>query len=305
MRIDKKIASLILTLMILFGVMSINVNAAVLYPVGDWVYEKINNGTEFEIDSYKGDSYEVGTPYYHNSTPITSVGTGAFMSNNFLTKVYLSDTITVVQDHAFLNCENLQTVVIEGDIKNILHSAFSGCKSLENINLEDTSISYVSSSCFMDCDALKDIEIPETVTSINENAFASCDSLAKITIPASVTSIADTAFRNSDNVVIYCYTDSAAHIYAEENDIEYVLIDQIPAVTYILGDVDNSGEVSILDATEVQLLIAQLVEPQDEYTQLRADIDCDGVLSIMDATSIQMYIAGYEVDEPIGETFEV
>ncbi|MBQ8539468.1 MAG: leucine-rich repeat protein [Ruminococcus sp.] len=303
MKFVNKITSLIISLLLLLGVMCFDIGAAVLYPVGDWVYEKINYGTEFEIDAYKGGRTTVSTPYSHNDIPITSVGAMAFMSNDVITRVYLNDTITSVQDHAFLDCVNMKEVVIIGNISHISYSAFAGCKSLASINLEDTSISYVSSSCFMDCDALMDIELPETATSINENAFAYCDSLAKVTIPESVTDIHEAAFYNTPNVVIYCYEDSAAHVFAETNSIEYVLLE--PPVTYILGDVDNSGDVAIMDATEVQLLIAQLVEPQDEYTQLRADIDSDGVLSIMDATSIQMFIADIEVEYPIGETFEV
>ena len=279
--------------------------AKVTYVYGDFVYEKINDNREFEVDEYTGTSANVVTFRSYISLPITIVGSYAFSGNETMQTITFSSDLKYIDNYAFLNATVLTTVNCKPAVELIGTSAFEGCSSLTSINLEDTSVTEISSYSFFNCTSLVEITLPDTVTSIGDFAFDGCISLDKITIPTSVTSIADTAFRNSDKVVIYCYTDSAAHMYAEENAIEYVLIDQIPAVTYILGDVDNSGEVSILDATEVQLLIAQLVEPMDEYTQLRADIDCDGVLSIMDATSIQMYIAGYEVDEPIGETFEV
>lgn len=57
-----------------------------------------------------------------------------------------------------------------------------------------------------------------------------------------------------------------------------------------LGDVDGDGEVTIMDATAIQLHIAQL-EMIPEYTQACADADGDGTVTIMDATQIQLFIA--------------
>lgn len=275
-----------------------------VFTIGDWVYEKINNNTEFEIDLYKGTSEVVNNVCIVNTLPVTSIGSEAFRANKTLVNMIVLETITDIHSNAFQDSVALETVeFVDADVEYIGNNAFSGCTSLSSINLEDTVITAVSNSTFMNCDSLVEVTLPETVVSIEANAFSYCDSLAKVTIPESVTEIHEKAFYNTPNVVIYCYEDSAAHVFAETNSIEYVLLE--PPVTYILGDVDNSGDVAIMDATEVQLLIAQLVEPQDEYTQLRADIDSDGVLSIMDATSIQMFIADIEVEYPIGETFEV
>ena len=57
-----------------------------------------------------------------------------------------------------------------------------------------------------------------------------------------------------------------------------------------LGDVDGDGEVSVLDATAIQLHIAKLKELSDEELS-RADTDGDGEVSVLDATQIQLYIA--------------
>ena len=56
-----------------------------------------------------------------------------------------------------------------------------------------------------------------------------------------------------------------------------------------IGDVDGDGEVSIMDATEIQMIIAQL-KPALKDTDI-ADVDGDGEVSIMDATAIQMQLA--------------
>ncbi len=59
---------------------------------------------------------------------------------------------------------------------------------------------------------------------------------------------------------------------------------------YTLGDVDGDGEVSIMDATEVQLHIAKIKILTGDNL-LSAETDRDGIVSIMDATEIQLFVA--------------
>ena len=58
----------------------------------------------------------------------------------------------------------------------------------------------------------------------------------------------------------------------------------------LLGDVDGDGDISIMDATAIQLHIAKVSELTDDELS-RADTDKDGEISILDATAIQLYIA--------------
>ena len=52
----------------------------------------------------------------------------------------------------------------------------------------------IGSSVFHDCDTLKTIIIPNSITSIGDNAFSYCDNLTSMTIPNSITSIGNNAF---------------------------------------------------------------------------------------------------------------
>lgn len=78
-----------------------------------------------------------------------------------------------------------------------------------------------------------------------------------------------------------------------------------PVGTVILGDVDGDGEISVIDATAIQRIIAKL-EVADARMTLAADVDKDGVVSIIDTTAIQRYMAkyddGYGIGQPIGDT---
>lgn len=320
----KRIISLVLCILILF-VACLSVAAKTVYPVGDWVYEKINNNTEFEVDEYIGDSTYVSTLYTHNSIPITSIGEYAFSSNSIVETVKLRNTVYAVQNFAFSDCSALAEVILTGSIKLIGSGAFMGCTSLTTINLQDTVIPAVNSSTFMNCDSLKSITLPATVKSIDAYAFAACDSLSKITIPASVTAIDDNAFTDSDKVVIYCYTNSKAHIYALNKGIDFVLLDAqptqptvaptqpttppttpptVPVGSYMLGDADCDNAVSVLDATTIQRLLASLISDDNGKITIHGNVDGDELLSIMDATLIQRYIASYDDGYEIGNIFE-
>ena len=73
--------------------------------------------------------------------------------------------------------------------------------------------------------------------------------------------------------------------------------------SYLIGDTDGSGVVSIEDVTLIQKVLAELVADTDGSITKRGNVDGDE-LSISDATAGQMYIAGFRNDYNIGETAE-
>ncbi len=60
----------------------------------------------------------------------------------------------------------------------------------------------------------------------------------------------------------------------------------------LYGDVDQNGEVTIFDATELQRYIAQYRDLDDAEFML-GDVNFDGDVNVFDVTEIQRYIAGY------------
>lgn len=71
--------------------------------------------------------------------------------------------------------------------------------------------------------------------------------------------------------------------------------------SFILGDVDSDAEVTILDATTIQLRMADL--PTTTYDPEAADVDRDGETTVFDATVIQHWLAGLLMNEDIGTEF--
>lgn len=61
------------------------------------------------------------------------------------------------------------------------------------------------------------------------------------------------------------------------------------------ADIDGNGSIGIGDATEIQKVLAGIIEPSDNFYDI-ADVDEDGSVSINDVTYIQKYLAGL-IDE--------
>ncbi|MBQ8539091.1 MAG: dockerin type I repeat-containing protein [Ruminococcus sp.] len=61
------------------------------------------------------------------------------------------------------------------------------------------------------------------------------------------------------------------------------------ATDFIIGDADGDGELSIMDATEIQLIVAKLKEMTADIKT--TDADKDNEVTILDATAIQLKLA--------------
>lgn len=68
--------------------------------------------------------------------------------------------------------------------------------------------------------------------------------------------------------------------------------------SYIRGDADGDGVVTINDVTVIQRVIVNI--PVSSYSKKAADIDGNG-LDITDATNIQRYLAEFDDPYKIGE----
>ena len=266
---------------------------------GDWIIEKIENDTYWNLVSYVGSGGEVIVPRFINKLLVVSMEHHCFANNKTVSSVITSSPMWDIGDYAFIDCTSLESFECHYALKTIGVGAFSGTSSLTDINLETSIITTVSDYAFADSGLIQ-VSLPETCVTIGDYAFVRCASLAKITIPDSVTEIEDTAFNECDALVIYCKTDSYAHEYAEANGIEYVLIDAPYEVTFMLGDADGDGIITIMDATKIQRLLAELIEDPDGMIALRGDCNGGG-LDILDATKVQRWLADLEVAESIGD----
>ena len=155
-------------------------------------------------------SYPAGKPGSTFAVPsgVSDISWRAFFGASNLTQVALPEGITEINFYTFQNCTNLKSVNVPDGVTVVYPYAFSNCANLQSII------------------------IPEGVTQLCNNAFENCTNLESITIPTSVTQIDGddwiATFKNCDKLTIYCYKDSYAHQFAQDEEIPFVLLDEDP-----------------------------------------------------------------------------
>ena len=142
-------------------------------------------------------------------TSLTSIGKLAFWSCNRISRIKIPDGVTRIGWQAFLECENLTYVDIADSVTTIEQAAFNRCQRLSTVNLPK-NITALADGTFRDCIALEQIVIPNGVVSLD--GFSGCSSLRNINIPDSVTSIEPYAFSGCSSLQNITIPDSVTRI---------------------------------------------------------------------------------------------
>ena len=221
----KKIFSLILSLTMLLTITSgLNLTAyADSSQYGNIYYEEKEDGT-IEITDCDDSVISIDIPSAIDGKSVTSIGNNAFYSCKNLVNVTIPDSITSIGNNAFEYCTSLKSVIIPGSVKSIGNAAFNRCESLMNIEVIKNNSNYFSQDgVLFDKNKTKLIQypignkriaydIPNGVKSFGDCAFDSCSTLKNITIPDSVTSIGWGVFSGST---------SLTNIDVSENNLNY------------------------------------------------------------------------------------
>lgn len=139
----------------------------------------------------------------------TLMGVDAFKMSN-ITSVKIPSTLRSISKLGFYWCKNLNNVVIPGTVKEIGDNAFSWCESLSNLTISE-GVEHIGQAAFFRCNSLNEVTIPKSVTQIDMHAFG-------------WDYVDDYDVRN-ENLVIKCYSGTAAEQYARDNGFTCILLD--------------------------------------------------------------------------------
>ena len=284
--------SIIAVICVLLAVIS--VGAETYYQYYGYTYIIINN-LSISIAGWDNRSPELVIPDSIEKRDVVSIANNAFENNDVITSVDFSNvkSLNRIGIYAFSGCSELKSPVILPKTLSILsRAAFNKCTSIPEVSIPQY-VTAVPEQCFNGCSSLSKVALSKGLVSIGRIAFANCTALEYVEIPKSVISIDDTAFYN-DNIVLGVYKDTYALQYAEENQIDHIILDGDKT-----GDVNGDGVVDILDATEIQKYAAESTDFTTEQFEL-GDINKDGYCDVIDALLVQKSVIGaYELPQNI------
>ena len=165
----------------------------------------IGNSTTSIGEYAFGECYGLTSVIIGNS--VKDIGYYAFDDCVKLSSVTIGNSVNKIDDGAFFSCGSLTSVTIPKSVMEVGQWAFEG-SGLESIYISDlaawcnikfqtydaSGLWYSAVHLYLNGEEIKDLVIPNTVTSIGKFSFCGYQGLTSVTIPNSVKSIGECAF---------------------------------------------------------------------------------------------------------------
>lgn len=176
--------------------------------------------------------------------------------------------ITKIGESAFQSCENLRSITIPGNIKEIDKFAFTLCTNLSEIELEE-GVEIIRWAAF-GSDCYKTINIPQSVTLIEESAFSS--------YPQNSTVYYTGKFTTTDNKCVV-YNNTLINYAAGNSSISYTIPDKITRIgQYAFSCGENLQKIKF--SNSVKTIGSRAFQLCDNIENIELN---DGLTSIEDA----------------------
>ena len=142
-----------------------------------------------------------------SSSNPSSYAKNLYINNELAEDIEIPSSISKINDYAFYNCGNIKSVTFPDTLTAVGKSAFSGCTGLEKVNINNlrtwyeinfsdaySNPLYHAKNLYINNELVEDIEIPSSISKINDYAFYNCSSIKSIKFPDTLTAIGKAAF---------------------------------------------------------------------------------------------------------------
>lgn len=151
---------------------------------------------------------------------VKAIGRLAFMWCDELQNFTLPESVETIGLQAFIDCESLTEVTIPANVTIIEQNSFSGCGKLRAIYVAEGNPAYQSvdgvlmtkdGTMVHTCPGAKEgtFVIPNGVTTIASLAFFDCQNLKRLVIPATLTTINERGFDFCYNLLSFYFSGAA------------------------------------------------------------------------------------------------
>lgn len=150
---------------------------------------------------------------------IIEIGETSFKSCDSLTGLVISQGVQRIKTNAFADCPNLKYVYIPASVTEIGGSAFN---TVETIELDSGNTSFVldngilynanMSKIIWISPAIKNVIIPDNVTSIYTSMFENCSWIETVSVPSGITEIGSNAFKGCTSLTTVTLPDGLLKI---------------------------------------------------------------------------------------------
>ncbi len=205
-----KIMSMLLTLVIVFGIFAsapFSVSAA---TSGDYEYEVLGEDL-IEITKYKGNKAKVTIPSKISGNTVYGIGERAFELNKTLKSVAIPESVAYVEDYAFSNCNNLETIILPENLLSIGSGVFAQTAFYNNNDNWEDNILYIDKYLISSTKDIEYVKIEEGTFLIANNAFEDRRKLSEVVFCDSLQLIGTYAFRGCDSLKTVNMTDNIWH----------------------------------------------------------------------------------------------
>jgi len=154
------------------------------------------------LKTINGGTFEECTKLSNLQIPVsvTTLGVGVFMDTESLYSLDLSKHTISSDCQRLFESSNIKYFKFPKGMQKVPARMFASCLDLTEIDIPNT-VTTIDFDAFRDCIKLADLNIPNSVVTIGRNAFANCEGLSgELEIPNSVETIKDYAFDRCKNI---------------------------------------------------------------------------------------------------------